>query len=47
MLRKDSSLPKYDVSGDDGLSYVTFNFQINFFFFFFFFDISTKFSLDD
>ena len=35
MLRKDSSLPKYDVSGDDGLSYVTFNFQINFFFFFF------------
>ena len=44
MLRKDSSLPNYDVSGDDGLSYLTFNFPINFCFSF---DISTKFSLDD
>ena len=44
MSRKDSSLPKYHVSGDDGLSYLAFNFSINFSFPF---GISTKFSLDD
>ena len=33
MLRKDLSLPKYNVSGDDGLSYLAFSFSINFSFF--------------
>ena len=33
MLRKDLSLPKQNVSVDDGLSYLAFDFSINFSFF--------------